>query len=201
MSNTNKKNDKRCIKTRKAIRMSLSEILKEKNIADITVKEISDHALISRNTFYAHYESVDALLDEIETEILQQIVEFVENTDVKKFQFDPYPILNELTKLIYTDFELNKHIINSKRSNNILNKLKPLSKEHVLEKILDVVNLSEEMLGILSEFYAAGINAAYKQWFNSSRTHSLEEVTTTISLVVSDGMISLLNSNPESKGK
>jgi len=195
MNKPRKKSDKRCVKTKRSIRLALTEVLKSKDLSEVTVKELCDEALISRNTFYAHYKSVEGLLDEIETEIYQQILELVAEVDAEKFQFDPYPILNELTKLIYTDFELYRHLMDSRRTNNILGKLKPLSKEHLLDHVLDFMSLSEDTLAVLSEFYAAGINAAYAYWFNSDRQQSLEEVTKMISLIVSDGMIGMLDFN------
>ena len=56
-----KRNDKtvdlRIIKTKKAIRDAFLALIEEKGFERISVKEITEKAMISRNTFYLHYYS------------------------------------------------------------------------------------------------------------------------------------------------
>ena len=47
--------------------------MKIKPFEKITIREICDHADINRNTFYYHYDSAQALLDEILSELLLEI--------------------------------------------------------------------------------------------------------------------------------
>ena len=44
------------------------ELLKEKPVAKITVKEICEHAEINRSTFYKHYQDVYDLMEKLENE-------------------------------------------------------------------------------------------------------------------------------------
>ena len=46
------KTDLRVIKTKKAIRNAFAELLSEKDIQKITIKDIADTAVINRKTFY-----------------------------------------------------------------------------------------------------------------------------------------------------
>ena len=69
--------DTRVRYTRKALRNALLELLKEKSIDRITVKEICERAELNRGTFYLHYESPIALLREIETEFAAQSTAFL----------------------------------------------------------------------------------------------------------------------------
>jgi AcrR family transcriptional regulator len=52
------------------IRNSLIELMKQRPITDITIKEICDLADVSRPTFYAHYRDQYDLLQGIEDEII-----------------------------------------------------------------------------------------------------------------------------------
>ncbi len=69
MSNT----DLRVIKSKKSIRNAFLELMKEKDYQSITVKDIADRALINRKTFYFHYETKEALYNEIAGEITEII--------------------------------------------------------------------------------------------------------------------------------
>lgn len=54
MENLKQSTDMRCIKTKKAIKNALANLMTEKDISQITVTDISELAMINRKTFYAH---------------------------------------------------------------------------------------------------------------------------------------------------
>ena len=56
--------DRRQRKTRQAIFSAFTELLSGRNLSGITVGEIIEKADVGRATFYAHFETKDALLDE-----------------------------------------------------------------------------------------------------------------------------------------
>ena len=55
--------DKRVIRTKALLIRSLSALMKQKNIKDITVKELCEYADINRGTFYLHYKDIYDMLD------------------------------------------------------------------------------------------------------------------------------------------
>ena len=74
---TSTKTDRRVIRTKQAIHKALTELLEQKDIADITVSELAQTAAISRKTFYNYYNTIYEVLDEIENEHISDL-EFVE---------------------------------------------------------------------------------------------------------------------------
>jgi AcrR family transcriptional regulator len=50
-----KKTDLRVIRTKKMIKESFIDLIQEKGYESITIRDIADHALINRATFYLHY--------------------------------------------------------------------------------------------------------------------------------------------------
>lgn len=64
--------DKRVIKTDNLIKKTFFELLDQKDIDQITIKNICDSALISKSTFYDHYTDKYNLLDTVVNDYAQQ---------------------------------------------------------------------------------------------------------------------------------
>ena len=69
------KHDLRYTKTEKAIRKTFHELLQEKDIRRITVKELAERAEINKTTFYAHYETLPDLVNTLEAENIDYIID------------------------------------------------------------------------------------------------------------------------------
>lgn len=68
--------DRRQRKTREALYRAFKELLAEQDYAQISVADIIERADVGRTTFYAHYSTKDALLDDV----CESIFEHVFNT-------------------------------------------------------------------------------------------------------------------------
>lgn len=66
--------DMRIRKTRASIRNAVITLMKEKPLAEISVTEICDLAMCSRNTFYMHYPYKEAVLERMVGEVVEKIV-------------------------------------------------------------------------------------------------------------------------------
>lgn len=65
--------DRRAVRTKKALKTAMFELLKKKDVSKITVSELAEHADIGRGTFYLHYADPYDLLDKIEDELISRI--------------------------------------------------------------------------------------------------------------------------------
>lgn len=87
-------------KTRRAITRAFWEIYQEKDISEITVKEISERAHVHRATFYAYYKNEHDLLHSIEEE---QIQKFKEVTETYTDRDDNYQAYFAALQKLYKD--------------------------------------------------------------------------------------------------
>lgn len=73
MSKKDGLDDLRVRRTQKAIRGAFFELVKEKGFEHISVKDITDRALISRNTFYLHYSDKYDLFNKICDDLMRTL--------------------------------------------------------------------------------------------------------------------------------
>ncbi len=74
--------DRRQRKTREAIYRAFTALLREESYARVTVQQIIDRADVGRTTFYAHFDTKDALLRSFCAEIFDHV--FSENLQKEK---------------------------------------------------------------------------------------------------------------------
>ena len=86
--------DLRVKKTERAIRSAFFALVQEKPIEKITVREIAARAEINKTTFYAHYETVYALIAALEQEAVDEILEQLD--DAPQFLTDPRSFVRSL---------------------------------------------------------------------------------------------------------
>ena len=78
--------DLRTIRTRKAIHTAFQQMATEIGIEHITVKELSERAGINRKTFYSHYDSIEALEQELLQGLVQEILEIANKEQPHEFR-------------------------------------------------------------------------------------------------------------------
>lgn len=76
----NLETDKRVRKTKMAFRQALRKLLSQKDIRNITVKELCELADVNRGTFYAHYTEIHDIIDEMEGEMEATLLHMFDNT-------------------------------------------------------------------------------------------------------------------------
>ena len=69
------------VRSRELIRKAMLDLICEKNLNDITIKEVGDRANINRSTFYAHYSNLGEPVVEIEQELLSYLKEQISARD------------------------------------------------------------------------------------------------------------------------
>lgn len=74
--------DRRIAKTRKAIFQAFLSLLNEKGYDDMRVQDVIDKADVGRSTFYAHYASKEALLEELCHDLFHHLFTGREGSDV-----------------------------------------------------------------------------------------------------------------------
>ena len=92
--------DRRVRKTRAQLRQGLAELLKEKSIKEITVKELVEKVDINRSTFYLHYTDIYDMMEKIENELTGEIEDLIRTHPVSPFNEDSFPFIEDIFSIL-----------------------------------------------------------------------------------------------------
>ena len=187
-----KKQDRRVVKTKRAIHMAFAKLLSEKELNDITVRDIADLADINRKTFYNYYAGVYAVLDEIENEVVGTLENALRGTDFREAMRRPYLVFEKLTAIINTDLDFYGHLLSMQGNVSLITKTVKLLKQKTRDAVLLQLPIREEELDIVLDYSFSGMLTVYQQWFHSGRSRSIEEISEILSRLCFNGLNGVL---------
>ena len=98
--------DRRVRRTRERLRQALTQLLLEKDVRDITVRELTDLADVNRGTFYTHYRDIYDMREQMERELFQQLSDMLRAYDAQSIRGSLRPILTAVFRFIVENREL-----------------------------------------------------------------------------------------------
>ena len=187
-----RKQDRRVVKTKRAIHKAFASLLSEKEINDITVRDIADLADINRKTFYNYYTGVYAVLDEIENEVIGTLENTLGGIDFREAMRHPNLVFEKLTAIINTDLDFYGHLLSMQGNVSLITKTVKLLKQKTRDAVLLQLPIREEELDIVLDYTFSGMLTVYQQWFHSGRSRSIEEISEILSRLCFNGLNGVL---------
>lgn len=184
----NRKDDLRKIKTRMALDGAFTSLIKEKSFDDISVKDITERAMINRGTFYMHFQDKYELLNAYETELLSGLSKnLMENIDEHQ----------KLTRKMAKDIAIKtfEYVdINSERIIALFNnpgvkgfeqKIQEYMSAYYRDKVSQILNPEKVKVDI--DYLIAYITGAHislmKRWLENQRRESWEELAQILEII------------------
>lgn len=148
------KEDRRARKTDLALQTALIKLLGEKEIKDITIKELTDTADIHKATFYTHYEDIYDLYNQIEEYVINEISNLITLDPKHTYTF----VFNSLVEFLYDNLELTKVLLGEKNHRSFTDRLGAMLKEKYIEICKYEINSNDIPKGwnILIEYHIKG---------------------------------------------
>lgn len=113
-----------CVKkTKRTFANSLVVLSKEKPLNKITVKQICDHAELSRNAFYFHYGDINDLIEEIEVNMINDITSMFDGFRKIEFPDNVLLIIQKLTDYLIEHKDATLMLIDSTYSSSFTKKI------------------------------------------------------------------------------
>ena len=194
MNNMEHNKDKRVIRTKALLIRSLSALMKQKNIKDITVKELCEYADINRGTFYLHYKDIYDMLDSIEQELSEKFLQIFQKYNSETNEDFPYPLFLEIFKLVDDNAELFRVLIGPNGDISFIMKIFKLYNIHCLQSEFNKLSPQFSMNQVYySNFILYGCVGLIEQWLSRDTKESPEKMAELITKLVSTGVLSLFN--------
>jgi AcrR family transcriptional regulator len=176
---------KSAIRSRRLIRQAFADLMKMKDIEKITVTDIITLADINRGTFYAHYQDIRAVTEQIENEIIEKMLEFLDEFRHEIFFQNPLPLLLKTADWLEANLEFYRILINSRGAEPFLVKLKSTFVRYLVTTgdTPERIKKSPEFI-VAVHFIAGGIINLYQVWFKGEIDGSLNEISREMSRLI-----------------
>nr|WP_312890972.1 TetR/AcrR family transcriptional regulator [Paenibacillus endophyticus] len=173
LTENNKKIDRRIIRSREALREALLSLMSNKPFTSISITEIVEVANYNRGTFYSNYESKEALLDEIISGLIQDLLRSFRAPyeNVELFRIDELPAKSVMIfDHIYQHASIYSILLKSDVLSNIREKMFSALKKITQEELIQLDNgIDSELHAIYSIHALVGL---VFYWVESDFKHS-----------------------------
>lgn len=159
--------DRRIQKTKIAIHDALVALMARKSVSEITVRELTDTADISRKTFYLHYADLTDVFREMENQLLDGLHLLLRNCDFTNWQSGISTLFSGLNELIQHDLPFYRQLVRSDYFGRFLVSVKQVLKDELRMLAAQRPTSRPKLRELSLEFAAAGLVSMYIEWFRS----------------------------------
>lgn len=133
--------DSRVRRTKRLLRQGLTELLKEKSIKKITVRELSELVDINRGTFYLHYKDIYDLVDQIEQELFDEFEQILSNYTISDLSTRPHKVFSDVCGFLYVNREICAALLGSNGDINFILNLRQFMQQKCLRDFAEHYHL------------------------------------------------------------
>lgn len=168
--------DRRARRSRKLLKESLLEQMRQKSFSEISVRDITDGADMNRCTFYLHYTGTAQLLESLETDLMAELQALLDahlgETLVKG---TVYPVLEPVLDFAVEHRETCETLL--AKSDSFMKALQQLIRRNGAPLVESWFHPREEALtDYLLSFLTWGFIGLLREWFTQGMTLPREEL-------------------------
>ena len=161
------------------LRNSLLALLKEKQITDITVKELCDRADVNRSTFYSHYANHFDLKAQIENEMIEDLTQYLSMDNIEE-SLEGLNMTEKLLEYIATRQTECEALLNENKISTFQKKVEQLAHQFMMKNQFIQSNFNE----YVRVFIISGSIQMIRLWMNNGLVESPKEMANLINRMV-----------------
>lgn len=180
--------DRRVRKTKQQLRLGLTELLREKPVKDITVRELADRVDINRGTFYLHYRDVFDMVEQIENELFEQFREIINAESLQDVDGRPLHLLKSVFQFLADNADMGAALLGPTGDIAFVDKLKKLVRDKCLHDWMPMFDTEKTiMFEPYCSFVVGGVIALFQAWLETGQKQSPEQMARMAELFIVEG--------------
>lgn len=184
---TGNKPDRRVRRTKALLQQGLIRLMREKDIKDISVRELSDLADINRGTFYLHYSDVYDMLAQLEDDLFQEFHSILDRTlNPESGVLSHGTTIREIFSFLERHRELAQVMMGGHGDLAFVNRMKNLVKSRIYCILYS--KQAADSYPYIESFMVSGYIGVIEAWLNSPAPPTPEEMESICSRMVSGFM-------------
>ena len=182
--------DRRIKRTKMLLQNALVDLMLEKAVGKISVKELTQKADVNRSTFYLHYLDIYDMLEQMENEFVETIQGFFHDFFTPLPTSMPLTLFVNISEWLEQDKEYYVKLLRGSASGYIFEELEARIRDEFLT-LLYLIFLDEESLDLRTRvnFTVSGTVGVLRMWVMEGGNISLVELSETIDDILNNGMI------------
>ncbi len=180
--------DRRVKYTKMVLKESLIELLKNKHISKISIKEICEKADINRATFYAHYKDQYDLRLQIENEMIEEINNYLNSYSFSSPENISLEMLVKIFEYIKENAEVCIVLLGDTGDINFQKKVMMLVQEQCISAWTSIKEIKQEDAEFIYTFYAIGSVGIIQKWLAEDIEKPATEMAALILKLANSGL-------------
>lgn len=166
--------DRRIRYSKKMIRESFIELLSQKPISQISIKELCEHADVNRATFYAHYTDQSDLLKQIENDLAENIMIYLKEGSLENPK-KAYSV-EKIFKYIKDNAKICKLLLSESGDLSFQKRVMMLVYDLIISELTNKSALSVEDAQYIYSFIITGCIGVVQKWLGDGMKKPPQEM-------------------------
>lgn len=169
--------DRRVRRTKARLRQAMTQLMLEKDLSSITVRELTDLADVNRGTFYAHYKDIYDMIDQVENEIFSELEDLLDLHTSEIVQRDIAAVLQEVFRFVGRNQNLCRVFLTRQSADRFFQRLNQLIYRKCLDEWKELYHTADrEAPRYVLEFVVSGTVGLIRAWATNGFPEPPEDV-------------------------
>ena len=190
---TEKKEDRRVRRTKKLLSQGLIELMQQKQVKDITVRELADLVDVNRGTFYLYYREIFDMLERLEEELFEQLNAVILAHKGEPILTHARPMLKDLFRIVAENKEICSVLLSDNGDIKFLQKLSDVIQEKLRMDWLNGYVENETEFEYRYAFGALGFIGLLRTWLHRDCVESADDMAAFADSLIRQGIMTDLS--------
>ncbi|MEG2396766.1 MAG: TetR-like C-terminal domain-containing protein [Oscillospiraceae bacterium] len=181
--------DSRVRRTKKLLRHGITELMEQKSLNKITVKELSELVEINRGTFYLHYKDIYDLVSQIENELFEEFKQIIFTYELADLETRPYKVFSDVCTFFHKNREICAALLSDNGDLSFMKMFRKILREKCLNELTVLYHITEvDEYRYIYAYFENGAVGIIHYWLETDDGKSPDEIALLIENIFVNGI-------------